>query len=251
VVPEGEDAPDYELDWDLAFRGGWPAPRATAPLGKALRRVPDSVRAPVVRMGTRFLVRARPVKARVVTKSVMCAFSLEWILARYDPPVVLVRRDPLNVVASLIEVGTTFEDMDRLYLRYRDPVVVESLVKPWGLPALPDDLDLVGRVAFWVGLNATAYHASAVRHGTFTIVDHDPLCGDPSVGFGRMCAQIGIEWNEAGEDYLRRSNTHGEGFSTNRITAFAPDRWKTTLSHREAELRETFSRFPGTLTGNE
>lgn len=246
VVQVGDDVPLYENDWDVAFRGGFLAPKATAPIGRALKKVPASVRQPLVGLATR-LVQVRAPRKRVVTKSVMCAFSLDWIIDRYRPPVVLVRRNPLNVVASLIEVGTTFASMERLYDRYRDPVVVETLVGPLSLPELPDDLDLVGRCTYWVGLNTAAYHASAARHGDFTIVDHDLLCEDPSSGFRSISDQLGISWNAAGEEFLASSNREGEGFSTNRITSAEPERWRRSLADREDELRDLLSKFPGAL----
>ncbi|HEV8064370.1 MAG TPA: hypothetical protein VGP46_06040, partial [Acidimicrobiales bacterium] len=211
----------------------------------ALRKVPGSVRQPLVGLAAR-VSKAKPPAERVLTKSVMCAFSLDWIVQRYQPPVVWVRRNPLNVVASLVELGTTLEHMERLYRRYRDPVLVEALVEPMSLPELPDGIDLVEQCAYWVGLNTAGYESSARLHGSFATVDHDALCADPSVGFQRLSARLGLEWNEAAEDFLRTSNRQGEGFETNRITALEPDRWRRSLADREDDLRRILSQFPGT-----
>jgi hypothetical protein len=244
VVRVGDKVPLYEEDWDLAFRGGFLAPKATAPIGRALNKVPVGVRQPLVGVATR-LVRARPSRQLVVTKSVMCPFSLDWIIDRYSPPVVWVRRNPLNIVASLIEVGASYEGMQRLYTRYGDPVLQATLIEPLGLPVPPADLDLVDQCAYWVGLNSAAYQQSADLHGDFVIVEHDTLCLAPAEGFARLCAQLGVGWSEAGEAFVRKSNKEGEGFTTNRITALEPERWRRMLADREAELRAILGRFPG------
>jgi hypothetical protein len=246
VVRPSDDAPLYTEEWDLAFRGGFAAPKGAAPIGRALGKVPSSLRDPLVGLAAR-LARAKAPRERVLTKSVMCAFSLDWIIEHYQPPVVWVRRNPLNVVASLVELGTTLEHMERLYRRYRDPVLVEALVKPMSLPELPDDIDLVQQCAYWVGLNTAGYQSSATLHGNFVTVDHDVLCAEPSAGFKRLCDQLGLQWNEAAEAFLRKSNKQGEGFETNRITALEPDRWRRSLSDREDDLRGILSQFPGTL----
>ncbi|MGH9170054.1 MAG: hypothetical protein ACRD0Z_04185 [Acidimicrobiales bacterium] len=245
VVRVGDVVPLYERDWDLAFRGGWVAPKATAPVGRFLKKVPHQLRVPLVGVVSR-LARTMHPRDRVLTKSVMCAFSLNWIIDRYHPPVVLVRRNALNVVASLIEMGTTIEQMERLYARYRDPVLVEALVEPLNLPDLPDSLDLVSQCAYWVGLNSAAYHASANLHGGFVIADHDALCTDPLAGYSKLSRDLGLAWNNEAEDYVKRSNTEGEGYSTNRITSLEPERWRRTLADREEDLRAILSQFPGT-----
>jgi hypothetical protein len=246
VVSVGDPAPLYAEDWDVAFRGGLPAPQASAAVTKTLKRIPAGVRDPLVSLASR-LVQSRKPKARVVAKSVMCAFSLDWIIDRYNPPVVWVRRHPFNVVASLIELGTTVEGMERLYTRYRDPILQARLVRPLGLPELPDDLDLMQQCAYWVGLNAAGYFTSLKEHGDFVLADHDRLCEDPSARFTELCEQLGISWNSTAEEFVASSNREGEGFSTNRVTALEPERWRRTLADREAELQAILEQFPGAL----
>ena len=92
----------YQVVWDLAFSGGWPWDRVEAArsAGRQMVKIPPSVRDAVVAglaMGTA-RVRRRP--DHVIIKSVNSAFALEWITARYAPRVVVLRRNPLNVISS-------------------------------------------------------------------------------------------------------------------------------------------------------
>src|SRR5579871_6288613 len=55
IVRIGDDVPLYEEDWDLAFRGGFLATKATAPVGRALKKVPQGVRGPLVKVATKLV----------------------------------------------------------------------------------------------------------------------------------------------------------------------------------------------------
>src|SRR5207247_758089 len=57
----------------------------------------------------------------VVVKSVHAPLALEWVAARFEPAVVVVLRHPLNVIASLLELG--LPDRDRAL--EREPLVRE------------------------------------------------------------------------------------------------------------------------------
>ena len=107
ILEEGTPSYWYRLIWDLAFAGGWPWDKVelARAAGRRLVHIPPRVRDYLVAglaEGTR-TVRSRP--RHVVVKSVNSIFSLDWIAERYAPRVVILRRNPLNIVSSWLVLG--------------------------------------------------------------------------------------------------------------------------------------------------
>ena len=94
------------------FAGGWPWDRVESAraAGRRLVRIPPSMRDAVVAALAEATSRLRRRPRHVVVKSVNSVFSLDWIVKRYTPKVLVLRRNPLNVVSSWVVLtpkGTT------------------------------------------------------------------------------------------------------------------------------------------------
>jgi hypothetical protein len=192
----------YRLVWDLAFAGGWPWDRVETAraAGRRLVRVPPAVRDGIIVALAEATHRLRRRPRNVVVKSVNSVFSLDWIVTRYAPTVVVLRRNPLNVVSSwvVLNQGTT-----RLVGDHR---VHAAHLRPLGLVAPSRESSPV-RIAAWnVGLLTRALKDAAAAHPEWIVASHDELCLDPLPRFRELTARIGLTWTAAMTDYLRRSD---------------------------------------------
>src|SRR5205807_4766333 len=117
----------YRLVWDVGFAGGWPWDRVEGAraVGRTMVKVPPVMRdAMVISLAEAVHLVRRPPR-HVVVKSVNSVFSLDWIVKRYAPTVVVLRRDPLNVVSSwvVLNMGTErrLSDNPRVHEAYVQP----------------------------------------------------------------------------------------------------------------------------------
>ena len=193
----------YRQLWDLAFVGGWPMARAEGvrSAGRRVARMPRVLRDALVAglaMGTS-RVRRRP--RHVIVKSVNSTFSLDWISRRYTPRMVIMRRNPLNIVSSCTVLGLyTKRNIGDL------PAVNRLVVRPLGLTPPGDDASEVTRVAWNVGLLTTGLKQAADRHPDWIVASHDDLCADPIERFDALATRIGLRWSAAMEEYVTKSD---------------------------------------------
>ena len=206
AINAGERSLPFQIMWDLAFVGGWPMARSenVRAAGRRVVRMPRGVRDTLV-LGLAFgTSRARRSPANVIVKSVNASFALDWIAKRYQPRIVVMRRNLLNVVSSCVVLGlymrTYFGDLPRVRQRYVEPL---GLGRP-GEGASPVEL-----VAWNVGLLTLALQRSAVRHPDWVVVSHDELCRDPVRQFEAVAGRLGLGWTPAMEDYIRQSDDPG------------------------------------------
>lgn len=199
VLEEGELSYWYRLIWDLAFAGGWPWDKVelARAAGRRLVHIPPVMRDYLVAglaEGTR-AVRRRP--RNVVVKSVNSMFSLDWIAKRYSPTVVILRRNPLNIVSSWLVLGMWTD-----HAIGNHPQVQERYVSSLGLHS-PNGTSSPVRIAAWnVGLLTRALKEAAERHPSWIVASHDDLCVDPIQKFRALTARIGLEWSADMERYL-------------------------------------------------
>lgn len=100
----------------------------------------------------------------------------------------------------------------------------------------PADLDRgaspLAQAAWEVGLFTCTLEAGAERPDRF-VASHERLCLDPREGFRDLFAQLGLPWSDRVEAFLAESNRPGAGFTTYRVAAEEPDRWRTRLSSEQ------------------
>jgi hypothetical protein len=157
-------------------------------------------------------------------KSVHVPLALEWVASRFRPRVLVVVRHPLNTIASWLEFGWGGCYLDT------HPRIRERFAHRWGLPELPEARSLVQAITWEVALFTCVLHASADMHPDWLAVSHESLCGDPIEGFRDLYAGLGLMWTDDADAFVRASDRPGTGYSTSRVAADQPDRWKRRLT---------------------
>lgn len=257
LLAPDEAAPGYERLWREAFEGGRGGVRVRRLRNRAARAIGRTVprtelQAALASPGSRRPARvtamsllAVPASAGggrdVVAKSVHAPLALEWIDRRWRPAMVIVLRSPLNVLASLLELG--LPDRDRRLDERED--VREQLVRPLGLRLPPPGASDVARAAWQVALLTVAVEDAASRNPDWIVAAHEDLCVDPRASFRELCDRTGLRWSEAVEAYVDESNRPGTGFSTNRVSSAQPERWRQRLTVDQVdEIRAVLKGFP-------
>src|SRR5438105_3757242 len=149
MLTPGQPAPEYERLWRCALGHE----RPSAPVRDRVARWAfggvSSDRRLAERRAGRFSPRlrlamatavpraARPDREIVVVKSVNAACASEWIFAKFEPMIVVVRRDVRSVVASWLSIGfggpnPDFYAVVRRFAESRWSVDLDSIDDPFG-----------------------------------------------------------------------------------------------------------------------
>jgi hypothetical protein len=250
VLVPGEPAPDFERLWSGALAGGRPAGSLRDRAARALyERAPlDDRRAARARGHASGRLRVVTLLARprvhdpdarhVVVKSVQCALALEWIAARFHPRVLIVERNPLNVLASWAELDYVRSERER--------AVMEAYARrAWGLEPPPPGAPHLEVQAFAFGVQTSALREAAQHHPEWVTTSHEHLCVDSPARFAALAAELGLTWGEEADRFLRDSDQEGTPYRTLRRTEEQPDRWRERLdTDQVATIRDTLARFP-------
>lgn len=184
---------------------------------------------------------ARPSpEPQVIVKSVHAALALRWLTRWWDPKVVIVVRDPMNVVASHLELGWSDSALDT------HPLIQHGFVRA---PTLPEDASPVTRLAWQVGVFASALREAAERDPAHIVVSHEALCRDPETGLRDLCEALDLPWTGHMAQFVAESNKSGTGFDTNRVaTEQQPDRWRDRLTpEQQRDALEILDLFPAAI----
>ncbi len=182
-----------------------------------------------------------PGARNVIVKSVRSELAMEWLVEQFQPRVLLVERNPLNVLASWIELEYVRDAKE-------SAAVAVHAKQRWGIePPAAAESRLVHQT-FEYGVLACALRDAAARHADWTIVRHEQLCVDSVAEFRALAGALGLGWNEAATAFLTESDRDGTGYQTNRRATEQPDRWRDRLDHDQvATIRATLERFPAAL----
>jgi hypothetical protein len=239
VLRVGETAPPhYERLFDIAFGGHWLPRQGPRWLRAIVRDTPLLARAALSVTATLGPALSRPQHA--VVKTVHSVFATEWLAARYDPAVVLVRRNPLNIAASWLELDMGSFGLDR------DPLCRTAILEPLHLPKPPATSEYsVEMVAWCVGVMLTEIERLRASQPNWLMADHDAICASPISSFQSLFGELGLVWTEATDRYLERSDRPGEGWSWNRLASEQPERWRKRLNGEVmASLLRVWEEFP-------
>ena len=171
-----------------------------------------------------------------IVKSIQSQFMVEWIVANWEPEVVVCRRHPLDIVASRMELWNQRRDVaesvrDEAKRRYDVdiPQIDDQLAaSAWGVAVQMSVLDDV-------------LHANP----TFHAVDHEDVCRDPVDRFRSLATALGLEWTAQDEAAVEESNRPGTGYERNRIAADLPGAWRRRLSVDDARIAShVIAQFP-------
>lgn len=248
----------YHDLWSRAFEGIGRAATARWLTAKALLRTADADLDAAFDHGrNRFSARLRLVSALatlppaplperpddppVLVKSVHASLAAEWIVQRWRPRVVVVLRNPLNVVASHVALGWGPSGLDYPFLH-------RNLARLGWVPAVQPASAPLSRLAWQIGIFSAALESAVQRNPDWLVVSHEELCRDPATGFKNLCAGLGLPWNEEAAGFLAASDRPGKGLETRRVTSEQPTNWTRHLNSAQVEeVVGVLSTFPGRL----
>jgi len=259
--PQDQAPPDYERLWALAAAGG---EQPAGLRGRVSHRFYDPVRwhaHPEGRrdLGTRGHLRLRASELlatagratpfeHLVVKSVFVPFAMEWLVRRWDGPIVLAVRDPLNAVASWWDLG--WRDVLGHHRAFGTgaSAVPEALIETLGevrVPPLVEPHSPLQLLAWQFGLLSSALLSSYRRHPEWVLARHDELCSDPVPKFKALFARVGLPWSDTAEEFLLESDRPGSGaFDTTRVASREHARWRDRLSPEQvSEVRQVIEGF--------
>jgi hypothetical protein len=254
VLADSDRAPrEYEQLWNRSFAGfrqgryqtalAWKLDRKDETMRELWRAMCDHANprlAPRLRLLT-WLARppSMPDPApRVMVKSVHAPLALEWIWARLRPRTLVVLRHPLNVVASWLELGWGGCALET------SPGVRARFGGRWDLPDLDGDASTLQRLAWEAGVFTSALRDGLDRHPEWIAASHEDLCFDPLARFQDLFRRVDYPWSSEVEAFLEQTNRPGEGWSTYRVAADQPERWRQRLDAEQLrEIWSVLSRF--------
>jgi hypothetical protein len=219
AIPAGQRAPElYARLWDVAL--GRRRRRVPAgPARRLWRRVPvddkvgaldprpssdgeddDDVAGEMSRRARTALRLAQPMprgraSTRRVVTSVDLPLALDWILERYAPDVVLVRRHPLDVVASRIRHSAPFHLGDATL----DDAGVDERFARWRIPRRPLPGHAFARLVWLVGFEMSAYQEVADKHPEVHVVDYKRLATHTDFELRRLLTSLELVWRSGDE----------------------------------------------------
>lgn len=250
VFRPGEQAPQHAALWRMAFAGRLPMRlgfgRRVARLGL---RLPTVVRDPLLTAFAGAVEGTRPAKRNVVVKSVMAQFALEWIVEEFHPRVVIIERNPLNVVSSWVG-GNVFIGMD---LPTR-PAIRESYARLVGHQAPAPGKSQLARTAWCVGLLTTVLARTVADHPDWQVMNHETLCADPRTEFHQLFADLGMTWTPEADRFLERGYLRTTFDRPDQIPRLqdpravaneVTNRWKKRLTSDQVdEIQDILDQFP-------
>ena len=270
VLEPGEErdgCDSYRSDWDLAFTGGLPViPGIRRLAGGPLQLLRDPfgdrelplgfrTRNTLVHAASTVLSNSRRRPDFVIAKTVHATFALEWVTSQYRPDVIVMHRNPLAIVASVLEnFKRGYED--RLYVLYDDPRVQSRFVEPLGLPVPPRGLGRLLGCAWWVGFHCSVLSAITSEHSDWIVVDHAQFAEQSEPSFRALFHRLNLPWGHEVDRYLETSNQPGEGGVARRTSKQALEGWRVTLGDDAKAVRGILDLFPlcpddlGTMKAN-
>jgi len=243
VIDSDRDAGQFAPLWDLVFSGRLPFAlrerRRLRPAARIALRLPRSVRDPLVRTVAAVSAR-RPGRAQnIVVKTIYATFSLEWLVARYQPQVIAMQRNPLNVVSSWRELQIPLFDLATR------PVFLARFIEPLGISPPSAGSTEVARIAWHVGFLTHVIAQALERHPEWIFVTHEDLCADPATTIRSVAEEVGLQWSDDIDVFLEENNRHGAGLAPVRIATEEPTKWRQRLTDQEVgEIQEVLEQFP-------
>jgi Sulfotransferase family len=167
----------------------------------------------------------------VVVKSVHAQLALDWLATRFPVRILIVLREPLNVLSSWKAMGWLAAPgvLDEL-----GPAAADDLARALNLE-MPSPESPVEEAALLIALLTAALSDAAQRHPDWLEVSHESLCERPHELFPTVAAALGLGWDERVDALLDDLNRPGSGYETTRVATGLREVWRTRLTPDEVE----------------
>jgi hypothetical protein len=163
-------------------------------------------------------------------KSIYGVLAGEWLAGNYSPEIVVIQRNPLNVVTSWLELDMPLFDI------WNRADILDLVIRPNGLPERPLRDDPLEQAAWTVGVLTEGLGAAVRRNPGWRLLTHEALAQAPEARFKALFGDLGLEWTEATRTFLERSNRPGVGKTNlNRVAAELPQKWRQRLDAAEQD----------------
>ncbi len=184
-------------------------------------------------------LRVEAAKGPLVVKSVHAILSLPWIERYFDPKIVVILRNPLNVIASYLRMGIK----DSL----RNIFIQGSLARDYlseHRDVIQADENAVRQMAAQIGGIYKVIEEQLKEHPRWVVVRHEDLCRDPIGTYRRLYQHLDLEWTQRVVDVIQASNRPGQGFITQRVAQAEIDKWRSELAPSQVrEVQEIIRAF--------
>jgi hypothetical protein len=242
MIDPGQEETAFSPVWDWVFSGRSPFSRGGNKMkaaGQLALRMPRPVRRSLLRATAAVSRRVPNTSDWKIAKTIYAPFSLDWLVRRYQPQVIAIQRNPLNVVSSWRQLQIPLFDLARR------PAIHDQYVERGIVPRLDPGASDLARIAWHVGLLTHVIGDALERHPSWHLFTHEDLCVDPAASMQTVFETVHVPWNAEVERFLDETNRPGEGLQPIRVTAEQPERWRGRLSADEAsEINDLLSGFP-------
>jgi hypothetical protein len=193
-------------------------------------------------------------RRRALVKSVHAALCGEWLLERFRPLTVVVRRDPVEVVASGRSMGDRRDgSSDRLEYAGRPerilaPGALRHLRRRYGDPPR----SARDALTWLAGSLIRELDELAARRPEVIVLDFDGACRDPPGALGELAGKLGLHFGEGCRRMLAALERDGSGWEPMRETRQVPGAWRKLLPAAQTAAIEAglqrlgLDRRPGT-----
>jgi len=172
----------------------------------------------------------------LIAKTVRAAFSVNWLAARYEPTVLLIERNPVDVALSLCERGDP--------LGPPHPHIIEHYVEANGFPEYVGAAPYEERAAWWTGLLMTVLEQRAAANPSWVVTVHEVLSSAPEQELRRLSVQLGLRWSHRAVRAVREHNAPGEGYATRRTAIQLQAKWTRHPVSRVQGVLAVLALFP-------
>lgn len=164
----------------------------------------------------------------MLVKEVSTYLSIEWVVRRYRPEVLIPVRHPCPVVLSQLERGTWARGWLDEMLR-NDRLMADHLAPYRSL--METVMDPVEATAVLWAARTRVMADQRSRHPDWRIVAYEDLARDTVSGFRSLYASLGLRWTAGVERFVTETTTTPDDgrYSIVRVSADHVDRWRTTM----------------------
>jgi hypothetical protein len=166
----------------------------------------------------------------LIVKSVHSPASAGFISRVVDATVVVIRRNPLNAVASWLELGWRPQRLAGDATQERELGELVDAAPP------PENASLVEQHAWSYAALTRALDIETAHHPEWLVVQHDELCTDPQTEFARLFERLGLTMSSEVLDLLAQHDTPATGYTTKRVANEQPNRWRDRLDTEQVDV---------------